>query len=779
MFLKEKDEGKHLFRYSELVFPRKIIINFFLSSALAISLFFTVAFLIHKWAITENEKAFMEQQSLQVLLAKQAMEDNIHEIFFNLDVACMDFRSDLLDEDNDSGRIRVPRFIQTGKNELLGFLVSKIPGEIDFAYSIPGENGDVAKSIGGIWLKEYWSNDSPGENDFYSRRLYVSRFQQLLGAIVPLIIKGEVKGLVCAVIDLKPIISKFIFPISFRKYGIAMLLSGDGTILFEEKANTIGGNIFSNKMVTPGTAQEFNESVFNRILGSRTFQFASKDGDSSNRWLVSWHAMYIEEQTLILLLTATENDVNAALHNFQTQIIILGVALAITVISINFLLITSRKKIVQQNIRNFEILVDERTRELALSETRYQAVFQAADDAILILKDHKIVNFNNKALKMFGYIKDEFKELTYYNLSVDEIDGKSAYSAIENMEEEALSGVSQFFEWTQLKKDKTTFFSEVSLSVLNLEDEHFLLAIVRDVTERKKAQTELYKLNAELEKRVFLRTAELEDSNIALKDSIQTLHETRKNLVEAEKMASLATLVAGVAHEINTPVGMSITAASYLEQQTVDFFKKYETGEMKRSDLENYLDVASESSKVLLDNLEIASEHIKSFKQVAVDQASQEMRIFNLKEYIEESLISLQPVLKKTKHIINVTGDDNLVIESMPGALSQIITNFVMNSLNHAFLDIESGKMDINVEKDENDIILRFADDGIGMDAETKEKIFEPFFTTKRGAGGSGLGMHIVYNIVTQSLKGAIHCESFPGKGTIFIIRWPVGTKIA
>ncbi len=239
-------------------------------------------------------------------------------------------------------------------------------------------------------------------------------------------------------------------------------------------------------------------------------------------------------------------------------------------------------------------------------------------------------------------------------------------------------------------------------------------------------------------------------------------------------MAALGGLVAGVAHEINTPVGVGVTAASLLEDKTKSFREIYSSGQMKRSDLEKYLDTAEQSSQMLLRNLQRAAELIQSFKQVAVDQSSEERREFRVKHYLEEILLSLRPQLKKTQHTISINGDETLTLDSYPGVFSQIVTNLVMNSLVHAYEPDEAGQLTFEFEQVKNRLAFEYADDGRGIAKENLSKIFDPFFTTKRGQGGSGLGLHIIYNLVTQKLGGTIRCESEVGKGTRFVIELPV-----
>jgi len=267
---------------------------------------------------------------------------------------------------------------------------------------------------------------------------------------------------------------------------------------------------------------------------------------------------------------------------------------------------------------------------------------------------------------------------------------------------------------------------------------------------------------------------DLELANKELKISLETLELTRDRLVQSEKMAALGELVAGVAHEINTPVGVGVTAASFLDAKTREFFKLYKAGELKRSELENYLTTVEEVSSSILINMERAAELISSFKQVAVDQSSENRRCFNLKEYMDEILLSLRPRYKKTSHVVRVTCEPDIELNSFPGAFSQILTNLIMNSLIHGFKDMENRAIDIEITSKDGLVTFIYMDNGQGMDQKQKEKAFDPFFTTMRGKGGTGLGMSIVFNLVTQTLKGNISLESEIGQGMKLTMTFPV-----
>jgi len=284
-----------------------------------------------------------------------------------------------------------------------------------------------------------------------------------------------------------------------------------------------------------------------------------------------------------------------------------------------------------------------------------------------------------------------------------------------------------------------------------------VLFMIRNISDRKRVELAIHKKNAELAK------------------TLEELKATQKQLVESEKYAALGSMVAGIAHEVNTPVGNSLMAASILDNATTKFNESFNRGELKKSSLQAYLERAKSSSEILLDNLQRAVELIQNFKQVAVDQSSLEQRSFAVKDYIEKILISLAPQIKYTPHKVIVCGDEAIMMRSYPGALSQIVTNLVMNSLTHAYQDLDKiGQLQFDLIQQDDEVVIIYSDDGKGISGESLPKIFEPFFTTARDIGGSGLGLHIIYNLVTQNLKGTISCKSEVGMGTKFIITLPL-----
>lgn len=284
---------------------------------------------------------------------------------------------------------------------------------------------------------------------------------------------------------------------------------------------------------------------------------------------------------------------------------------------------------------------------------------------------------------------------------------------------------------------------------------------------RTEKEAEIVELNADLENKVYERTKELEES-------LENLQETQQQLVEQEKMASLGELVAGVAHEINTPIGVGITAVSHLTESIERINKAFNSGTLTKKQFTDMLSAILESAGIVESNLLRAADLVKAFKAVAVDQTSAEPRLFALNSYIQDILTSLRPKLKRTQHEIVTDIPEDLDLYCDPGVVSQIITNLIMNSLNHAFQGDQIGQISIRACMRESDFYLIYEDNGKGIEQSILSRLFDPFVTTKRGQGGSGLGTHIIYNLVTQALGGRIQCHSEPDQGALFEIIIPL-----
>jgi len=254
---------------------------------------------------------------------------------------------------------------------------------------------------------------------------------------------------------------------------------------------------------------------------------------------------------------------------------------------------------------------------------------------------------------------------------------------------------------------------------------------------------------------------------------ITDLRRTQEQLTLAEKMAALGGMVAGVAHEVNTPVGIGVGAISHLRDWTGRLAQQYRSDSLSEEEFEKYLAAAEELTELTYSNLRRAAELVKSFKQVAVDQEVVEVREFQVREYIDDVLQSLNPQLKHRKIDIQLDCPPDLVIRSYPGALSQIVTNFVINSLTHGFGPDRPGRIHIRFARQSEVLLLDYSDDGKGIGPEDLRRVFDPFFTTNRAGGNTGLGLHIVYKLVTEQLGGTIDLNSHPGQGLQFKLRIP------
>jgi signal transduction histidine kinase len=289
------------------------------------------------------------------------------------------------------------------------------------------------------------------------------------------------------------------------------------------------------------------------------------------------------------------------------------------------------------------------------------------------------------------------------------------------------------------------------------------------------AESEQVKLNFSLEEKVQQRTMALKEANNELIQTLEKLHQFQRQMVQNEKMASLGDMVAGVAHEVNTPIGLGVTASTMMLDRLSDMRKAFEEKTLKASSLSKFINESEENLNIIYRNLNRAAELISSFKQVAVDQSSENNRVFSFAKLMDEILMSMRPKLKKVNHLINVNCADNLVVESKAGPINQIMINLIMNSIIHGFEHVYKGQIDIIIESvDDNKVSIEFKDNGKGIPEHLRKRIFDPFVTTKRGQGGSGLGMHLVYNLVTQALKGSISIISEEGKGVQFRILFPV-----
>ena len=301
-----------------------------------------------------------------------------------------------------------------------------------------------------------------------------------------------------------------------------------------------------------------------------------------------------------------------------------------------------------------------------------------------------------------------------------------------------------------------------------------------DISDRKRAEAALLELNAQLEVRIDERTRSLSIANTELEQALQTVQlaqerlvASQDRLVQSEKLASLGSLVAGVAHELNTPIGNGRMAVSTMKERVGQFRIQLAQG-LKRSDLEAFVAQVETGGDIALRNLERASELLSSFKQVAVDQTSDQRRLFRLREVVDEIVLTLQPSFKRSAHEVVCQVPDQIELDSYPGALGQVLTNLIQNAYIHGLDGIERGRIDIAATQVGEEVHLSVADNGRGIPEASQRHVFDPFYTTKLGHGGSGLGLPIVRNIVSGALGGHIGFRNLEAGGVVFVVVLPL-----
>jgi len=363
----------------------------------------------------------------------------------------------------------------------------------------------------------------------------------------------------------------------------------------------------------------------------------------------------------------------------------------------------------------------------------------------------------------------------------------SAYKALHKVdlidadeEEQLASYFSRFF--AQLQLSPKELFEQVNFhqqkrELLESHAKQQLETINKleaEVTQRLKAEQVVNSLNEGLELRVEERTQALSQSNSELHQTLEELKLTQVQLLENEKMASLGGLVAGVAHEVNTPIGIVLTSISFMKEECLNIVKAMKEQTLSSKQLTKFTDEMEQGFELSLRNISRAVKLIEGFKLIAVDSVIDDARQLDLHNYLEDVLRSLRPKAKQANISLTLECPDDISIYSYPGAIAQITNNLVINSLVHAFNGQQDGEIIIRVKRINETVELVFGDNGCELDENTKAQLFEPFFTTKRGQGGSGLGAHIVYNLVTQKLKGSIELLTKQAQGKSFKISIPI-----
>jgi PAS domain S-box-containing protein len=411
-------------------------------------------------------------------------------------------------------------------------------------------------------------------------------------------------------------------------------------------------------------------------------------------------------------------------------------------------------------------ITERRRAEQALleSERKYRELVENANSIILRWTPAGQITFINEfGLKFFGYAEEELLGRHVVGTIVP-LTGSNGRDMRPLME--TICRNPQTFEHNtnqNMRRDgERVWVSWTNRAVFGANGQVVeVFSVGSDITERKRAEDELQRHREHLEELVSERTSEL--------------RQAMAQLVQTEKLAALGNLVAGVAHELNTPLGNSRVVASLLGEQLREFAEAVESGSLRRSQLEGFLNRGREAVDLLERNSARAADLIGHFKQVAVDQSSARRRVFDLRQTVEEMLVTLRPTFKRSQHRIDVDIPVGLLMDSYPGPLEQVIANLIANALTHGLATVEHGCIELHAHTDEDQtqVVLRCADNGVGIAAATAHRIFEPFFTTRLGQGGSGLGLYIVFNLVTSVLGGSIVVDTSPGHGACFTLTLP------
>jgi len=304
---------------------------------------------------------------------------------------------------------------------------------------------------------------------------------------------------------------------------------------------------------------------------------------------------------------------------------------------------------------------------------------------------------------------------------------------------------------------------------------NIMLARTKKQIERhEKDKQEIKQLNQSLEEKVNQRTIALREANQELLNTLERMHQYQNQIVENEKMASLGQMVAGVAHEVNTPIGLGITGSTLLRDKLAEINALFEQKTLTSAHLKRFINDGIENLDLIYRNLNRAAELVSSFKKVAVNQDVEVTTKINLNNLLSDVVMSMRSEIQYRNPKITINCNNDVSIETKSGPLQQVLQQLLSNSVIHAFSDDQNNEITFNVERNESSLSIHYFDNGLGVEKSIRKRIFDPFVTTKRGEGGSGLGMHLVYNLVTQALGGSIVYDELVQEGTHFIITLPL-----
>jgi len=635
--------------------------------------------------------------------------------------------------------------------------------------------------------KSMWS-------DVYTN--YDEKMESTITALIPVLSNDEFKGTVGIDIKLNGI-NKFLKDIKNYEGGVSYIVDSKWNLIASSEEILIGeNNVNANKLLT-------TENVKNQIIidSSRALKDNEEIEDQIiiKKFGIEKNLLYmskikgLKELDWRIIIIMNEKEVVGNLSKRQNLTMVI---VSITIIILSLFGVFILKKITKPIIESTKIAekisngeFDEINEEnnyfldetyylidafnsmsknlknlfnkLTLSEKKYRVLVENIDQIIFSIDINGYFVAINKSFQTKFMIDRE--NLIGYKIE-KLLDNDTKLVIIINLFKKIIGGSEkEVSKYDYVKNSETKSIYFTALPIKNEENDlQMVLFSGVDITELLKAQKEIERLHQRekksLQKRLIERDEEVE---ILMKE-----------LINREKMASLGSLVSGIAHEINTPLGISVSAVSLMEKTNNDIVDSLENGKMTKQMFIEYIEMMDESFNILSNNLNRASKLVMNFKALAVNQSAEIKVKFNVRDNIESVITSLKHEWKNKGIKINLVCEDNLVIYSYPGAFAQIITNLILNSIIHGFKKRSEGIIEMKIIKKGGRLIFIYADDGNGMNKKVVKHVFEPFYTTNRINGGSGLGMNIVYNLVTEKLKGKISCESIVEKGTKFIMEF-------
>lgn len=539
--------------------------------------------------------------------------------------------------------------------------------------------------------------------------------------------------------------------------GFYMIVHNSGLILTDTSNPDV--NFMPLKDVYPSLESVYQEkSLFEIPLKGEVYLGSTRRIEGTQ-----WQIMVLSPKA------AVYNVVSPSLQNLIWGTIFGGLGFAILIFGVAYMIFYNRslQKMVTVRTRDLQEMIDEliiKEQNLLFSEAKYSSLVDNIPGAVFRCEPcppWRMKTISNWVEVLTGYPPETFIGDAPERFWEDIIHPEDRERV--GKESGPTEDVYYSTEYRIISSDGTIkWMFERGCFIKDDIQGNFMDGVIFDISDRKRADGEIQKLYEEMEQRVEERTK-------ALKDAMT-------QLVEQEKMASLGGIVSGVAHEINTPLGIGVTVTSYLGKITQELNRNFEDGHLSKTKLNEFISANQESLAILETNLSRAAELVNSFKKISVNQSTEEMSHFNLRDYLDMILLSLKHEYKNKDYDIQVDCDKDLRVYSYPGVYSQIFTNFLINSFIHGFKDRENGQILIKAVSypKEGRLVITYKDNGCGIPSEALDRIFEPFFTTNRANGGSGLGLYIVYNLIGQKLNGSINCHSTVGEGTTFVLDVPL-----